>query len=722
VVAREAAATQLATASMERCAALEAQVKNCEERCSDLIASLADERAARQNDIQQLRKELMTDLGKCIKQSGDMENLCSEDPSTYVQECFAGLLKSANRLQQSVELLRRESTEKGSSCCSPGGQKQLGSILEISSKLVRVLNSEETSPVPAGKAVDSEFWAGVETRSDLGRSNCGARSARSNSFDSLDDMATAPSATLLTTHSSRFALNDADTSEGSPCSSTIAGACCEVTSGSSWRGQSTAASIRGSSFSMSQDSGNTRCYFSVSCDRTQPGMHVRVVGSCFELGDWNPGKGLVLATSEASFPAWKNENPLRVQGENSIEYKFVMCDDEATNVQWEEGPNRKLCLASFAEPSVLVSETFDIHGDTVVDRLPESSTPGMGATQGTTLKAEALAMQSERSTADNNWTRMGELGLSLIREESTVSVRPSEHEGDADEDVTGQTFNAKYNILGEKAIGAGSFGSVWCCVRKEGSDPTRLAAKIVRKCRLHPRDFTNLLGHRGEIQTHMTLKHPNIIELYEHFDDDEAVIMIMERCFGGDLFDAIDLAVTRHPTHGLSEKAGARMMSHLFAALTYLHSRRIVHRDLKTENILLVHGGLEPEENHYKLCDFGFTAEDNETCTGLSDRVGSPFTVAPEVVEGIAYGRPVDMWSAGVMMYMTLSGYAPFNGSTSGEVLQQVARGTCRLEGPFWGSVAPICRELLTSLLNKDASARPTARSAAVHPWITSLC
>merc|ERR1719263_2145734 len=137
------------------------------------------------------------------------------------------------------------------------------------------------------------------------------------------------------------------------------------------------------------------------------------------------------------------------------------------------------------------------------------------------------------------------------------------------------------------------------------------------------------------------MNHPHIVRLFEYFDEPQSVTLVLEWCRGGDLFDAI----VKHANaarqeqlnsglmikKGLSETAAAIVMQHMLSALTYMHLRHVVHRDIKCENILLAHCDVPLVQNVFKLCDFGFATYD--AGDGLNDRLGSPDTVAPEVVQ-----------------------------------------------------------------------------------------
>mmetsp|Transcript_21676 Transcript_21676/g.50680 ORF Transcript_21676/g.50680 Transcript_21676/m.50680 type:complete len:568 (+) Transcript_21676:114-1817(+) len=317
----------------------------------------------------------------------------------------------------------------------------------------------------------------------------------------------------------------------------------------------------------------------------------------------------------------------------------------------------------------------------------------------------------------------GPADLNLVREESSSNLFYNQEEEPVEENPEEQPFESQYTMVGHGPLGEGTFGLVWRCVLKKpaanGNEaaPEEYAAKIVRKARLKPRDMKHLLGQDGEIDTHKKMMHPHIVRLYESYEDEKTVKLVLEYCRGGDLFDAIVRNSKARDKGGLVESASALVMSHILDALEYMHKQNIVHRDIKCENILLAYKDVPIEENVFKLCDFGFAAKD--LGQGLSDRLGSPDTVAPEVVDGRNYSTPADMWSAGVLLYMMISATPPFWAPKDSEVLMRVRNGAYSMSGEIWDNISPPCKGLLASLLTKEAQNRPTAAKARRDEWMT---
>jgi len=318
------------------------------------------------------------------------------------------------------------------------------------------------------------------------------------------------------------------------------------------------------------------------------------------------------------------------------------------------------------------------------------------------------------------WARAAKGGL--VREESCSNLFLDAGEVEGLKVVS--EFEDKYSLVGNGPLGEGTFGLVWRCVLKAaaatGEVVQERAAKIVRKSRLQPRDMRYLLGEDGEVKTHLTMKHPHIVALFEYFDEPSTVTLVLEYCRGGDLFDAIvRQSKVCGQGQGFPEPAAAIVTQHVLLALEYVHGLSVVHRDIKCENVLLAHLDVPVEQNTFKLCDFGFAAHDRGQ--GLTDRLGSPDTVAPEVVVGTPYSTPADLWSAGVLIYMMLSAMAPFCASTDSEVLRKVRTGSYVLSGGVWDNISVPPKTMIASLMTVNAKLRPTARDALRSEWLNNL-
>lgn len=255
-----------------------------------------------------------------------------------------------------------------------------------------------------------------------------------------------------------------------------------------------------------------------------------------------------------------------------------------------------------------------------------------------------------------------------------------------------------------KLIGTGTYGEVRMCFHRESG--TKRAVKIIRK------DLMTNEGLRAnldkEISILRTLDHPNVVRIYEFFEEVKRLYIVMEFCKGGELFAEI---VKRKY---LTEIHAAHIMYQLFSTLDYLHGRGIMHRDLKPENILL-------EERHdvmnIKIIDFGAaTIFDDKPINGI---VGTMFYIAPDVFQG-NYDFMCDIWSCGVILYILLAGYPPFDGKSDQEIISRIKSYEYSTSQEPWSNISQDAKDLLGKLLCQSKK-RVSSRQALAEPWITNL-
>ena len=165
-----------------------------------------------------------------------------------------------------------------------------------------------------------------------------------------------------------------------------------------------------------------------------------------------------------------------------------------------------------------------------------------------------------------------------------------------------------------------------------------------------------------------------------------------------------------------TEDDARNVMRQVLEALEYLHARNVAHRDLKLENILLVR---KNDLSHIKLVDFGLS---KHTTGQMSSVLGTPQFVSPEMLSRHVktYGKYVDMWSAGVLLYIFLSGFPPFTDTNESVLFKKILAGNYSFGDPLWNSVSKSGKDLISKLLVKDTSARYSASQALAHEWFTS--
>ena len=253
-----------------------------------------------------------------------------------------------------------------------------------------------------------------------------------------------------------------------------------------------------------------------------------------------------------------------------------------------------------------------------------------------------------------------------------------------------------------KMLGSGAFGEVRVCVHRESQ--AQRAVKVLRKSHMdedEKRMFFN------EINILKDLDHPNILKMYEFFEDEKRYYIVTDICKGGELFDEI---VAKGK---FGEKDAAMLINQVLTCINYCHKNHIVHRDLKPENVLLE---ANKEFDQIKIIDFGtsLVIKDNEK---LDEKLGTPYYIAPEVLQK-NYGAKCDIWSIGVITYIILSGIPPFNGASDQEIMKKVKLGKFNFNDPVWKSISDQCKDFISKLLTLDQNARPAAEQALEHPWL----
>ena len=213
-----------------------------------------------------------------------------------------------------------------------------------------------------------------------------------------------------------------------------------------------------------------------------------------------------------------------------------------------------------------------------------------------------------------------------------------------------------------KKLGKGGFGKVYQVKNKSNG-------KIYACKKLSKLNISSLEKFQKEIDILMMMDHPNIIKLYEVFESDNSLYLIMEECYGGDLFSRISKRIDSNYMY--SEKEACEIIQQVLRAIEYCHNVGIVHRDLKPENLLYLHEGSE-ENNPIKIIDFGLSQSINLNKM-LSSKVGTAYYVAPEILAG-KYTEKCDIWSAGVILYILLSGEPPFNGPSDRIIYSKIKK------------------------------------------------
>lgn len=281
------------------------------------------------------------------------------------------------------------------------------------------------------------------------------------------------------------------------------------------------------------------------------------------------------------------------------------------------------------------------------------------------------------------------------------------------------TFTQRYQ-LGEE-LGRGSFAIVHRCVNKKNGK--HFAVKVVNKQKTTPSQLKDL---DTEIKIMRKLQHNFVITLYETVASATSLYIVLEYVQGGDLFHMISRL--KH----YSENIAAYLMNNLMSALKYMHECGVAHRDLKPDNMLLVNAipkstaGLKYETkllSEIKVADFGFAQECGDR-NDMTKCCGTPYYIAPEVLlcglykTGPPYGKQADLWSAGVICYVLLSGSPAFQAQKRDALFKLIVQGDISFEGSLWSRISEQAKDFITKLLEKDPAVRLTPEKALAHEWL----
>jgi len=263
-------------------------------------------------------------------------------------------------------------------------------------------------------------------------------------------------------------------------------------------------------------------------------------------------------------------------------------------------------------------------------------------------------------------------------------------------------------------IGAGGCSTVFKAAERQTH--IMRAVKRITKKDVGEEEFL-----RNEVAVMKKMDHPNIPKLFEIFEDEKHLYLVMELCEGGDLLDKL-----LESSHMAEPQAGIVART-LLAATNYMHVHSIVHRDLKPENMLLKdpfdpvasQGLHDITPSNIRVTDFGFARSLPEDPAELMyTKVGSPYYIAPEILHGQGYTKASDLWSIGTIIYLLLCGYPPFAGNTDAETLDMVKKGDFVFPKEHWKIISRPAKHLIAHLMEVDPSKRISLKRALEHPWI----
>ncbi|KAF7205540.1 calcium/calmodulin-dependent protein kinase (CaM kinase) II beta 1 isoform X27 [Nothobranchius furzeri] len=278
----------------------------------------------------------------------------------------------------------------------------------------------------------------------------------------------------------------------------------------------------------------------------------------------------------------------------------------------------------------------------------------------------------------------------------------SERQGSDMATTTCTRFTDEYQLYEE--LGKGAFSVVRRCVKL--STGQEYAAKIINTKKLSARDHQKL---EREARICRLLKHPNIVRLHDSISEEGFHYLLFDLVTGGELFE--DIVAREY----YSEADASHCIQQILEAVLHCHQMGVVHRDLKPENLLLAS---KCKNAAVKLADFGLAIEvqgDQQAWFGFA---GTPGYLSPEVLRKEAYGKPVDIWACGVILYILLVGYPPFWDEDQHKLYQQIKAGAYDFPSPEWDTVTPEAKNLINQMLTINPAKRITAQEALKHPWV----
>lgn len=264
-------------------------------------------------------------------------------------------------------------------------------------------------------------------------------------------------------------------------------------------------------------------------------------------------------------------------------------------------------------------------------------------------------------------------------------------------------LNIKDRYEFREVLGTGAFSKVFLAESKT-KPGLHVAVKCIDKKALKGKEESL----ENEIKVLRRLRHPNIVQLLETFEDKHHVYLVMDLVTGGELFDRIVAKGS------YTEKDASHLIKQVLEAVNYMHENGVVHRDLKPENLLYY---CPDEDSKIMISDFGLSKMEDSGV--MATACGTPGYVAPEVLAQRPYGKAVDVWSLGVIAYILLCGYPPFYDENDANLFAQIMRGEYEFDSPYWDDISDSAKDFISHLMAVNPEHRFTCAEAVAHPWIS---
>ena len=375
----------------------------------------------------------------------------------------------------------------------------------------------------------------------------------------------------------------------------------------------------------------------------------------------------------------------REKGQSKFAVKIVEPEnknEEQEKEEFKERRKRKPQFKTVKEPAELKnSDLFNLKKEEESNEQTE---------------AKKFVRKGKRSTTLKEKTKLSQ---KLLAAEMNLQVKQENL-------IIQEKVNPSKKYKPTKMLGSGSFGSVY--EAKNTIFQNIVAMKVIKK---DPNNELDEQEIRNEIDILKKLSHPNIVKIYEFYISNSHYYIVTEFCKEGELFSYIK--------NKYSERQLAVLFYQVFSGLWYLHDNKILHRDIKLENIMISQKEKDNETGEElfwaKIIDFG-TAKIFEKNKKEKDVVGSSYYIAPEVLKQ-NYNEKCDTWSVGVILYMMLVGRAPFDGKDDEEIICKINSADYNSNEPRLMKHSPEVRDLVSKLLQKDTDKRYSAKEAIAHPW-----
>ncbi|XP_008570880.1 PREDICTED: serine/threonine-protein kinase H2 [Galeopterus variegatus] len=263
---------------------------------------------------------------------------------------------------------------------------------------------------------------------------------------------------------------------------------------------------------------------------------------------------------------------------------------------------------------------------------------------------------------------------------------------------------ARYDI--KALIGTGSFSKVVRVEQKTTKKP--FAMKVMETGAREGREACE-----SELSVLRRVSHRYIVQLMEIFEAQDRVYVVMELATGGELFQRLAAQGS------FTERDAVRILRMVADGISYLHALRITHRDLKPENLLYYHPGAESK---ILITDFGLAHSGNKSGDWtMRTLCGTPEYTAPEILLRKPYTSAVDMWAFGVITYVLLSGFLPFDDESHAKLYRKILKGKYNYTGEPWPGISHLAKDFIDNLLILEASQRMSAGQALDHPWVVTM-